>query len=121
MEQNCLIYLLLIQMRETTEDGSLKVLLQILYGQYLILGAFGSYIHVLDLKTTYFCRKKNQLHFPMDKCQNSADSYAKNTPKASKYFSQICLPKLKSFEFLKKKISLGVRSPCKNGLKTQKN
>ena len=26
-----------------TEDGSVKALLQILYGQYLILGAFGSY------------------------------------------------------------------------------
>ena len=27
---------------ETTEDGSTEALLQILYGQYLILGVFGS-------------------------------------------------------------------------------
>ena len=49
----------------STKDGSVKALTQILYGQNLILGAFGSY--VLDLKTKAFCRKKNQLHFPMDK------------------------------------------------------
>ena len=39
----------------TTEDGSVNAVPQILYGQYLILGA------------KFFCRKKNQLHFPIDK------------------------------------------------------
>ena len=29
---------------KTTEDGSTEALLQILYGQYLILGVFGSYM-----------------------------------------------------------------------------
>ena len=48
-----------------TEDGSTEALLQILYGQYLILGVFGSY--VLDQETKVFCWKKNQLHFPTDK------------------------------------------------------
>ena len=31
-------------MLKFTEDGSMKALLQILYGQYLILGVFGSYM-----------------------------------------------------------------------------
>ena len=42
---------------------------------------FGSIceLYVLDLKTKVFCKKKNQLHFPMDKgrnsqCQNSANT-----------------------------------------------
>ena len=41
-----------------------------------------------------------------------ADSLAENTPNASKKFSPICLPTPKSFGCLKKKLSLGVRSPC---------
>ena len=32
-----------------TEDGSTDAVPQFLYGQYLIFGAFGSYIYVLDL------------------------------------------------------------------------
>ena len=40
----------------------------------------------------------------------SADSPAENTPNASKNFSPKCLPKPKSSRFLKKKLSLGVRS-----------
>ena len=35
-------------------------------------------------------------------CQNSAYSLARNTPNASQNFSLICLPKPKSFKFLKK-------------------
>ena len=35
-------------------------------------------------------------------CQNSANILAENTPNASKNFSPICLPKPKSFKFLKK-------------------
>ena len=31
-----------VKMAATTEDGSTEALLQILYGQYLILGVFGS-------------------------------------------------------------------------------
>ena len=54
------------------------------------------------------------LHFPMHKtqCQNSTNILAENTTNASENFSPICLPKPKSFEFLKKKLSWGVRSPC---------
>ena len=37
-----------------TEDGSVNAVPQILYSQYLILGAFGSCIYVLDLKTQSF-------------------------------------------------------------------
>ena len=33
-----------LQMHYRTKDGSVKALLQILYGQYLILGTFGSYM-----------------------------------------------------------------------------
>ena len=39
------------------------------------------------------------------------DSPAKNTPNASKNFSQKCLHKPKSLRFLEKKLCLGVRSP----------
>ena len=35
-------------------------------------------------------------------CQNSAYNLARNTPNASYIFSPICLPKPKSFEFLRK-------------------
>ena len=44
-----------------TEDGIVNVVSQILY--------FGSIweLCVLDLKTKVFCRKENQLLFPMDK------------------------------------------------------
>ena len=42
---------------ETTEDGK--------FFTATILGAFRSY--VLDIKNKVFCRKQNQLHFPMDK------------------------------------------------------
>jgi hypothetical protein len=45
-----------------TEDGSVKALSQILYGQYHIWE-----LYVLDLKTKVFCRKKIQIHFPIDK------------------------------------------------------
>ena len=46
---------------------------------------------------------------------------AENTPNASKYFGPICLPKPKSLGFSKKKLSLGVCSPCfKWCKKTQK-
>ena len=51
----------------STEDGSVKTLLQILHGQYLILGAVGSYVYVLDLKAKFFCKIENKLHFPTDK------------------------------------------------------
>ena len=40
-----------------------------------------------------------------------ADKSAENTMSDSKDFSPICLPKPKSLGFLKKKFSLGVRSP----------
>jgi hypothetical protein len=96
---------------DATEDGNVKALLQILYDQYLILGALGSYIYVLDLKTKFFCRKKNHPWTRDSQCQNRANSLAEKTPNASKNFSPICLPKPKSFEFLKKS-SLGVGSPC---------
>ena len=46
----------------STEGGSVKALFQILYGQYHIWE-----LYVLDLRTQVFCRKKNQIHFPMDK------------------------------------------------------
>ena len=45
-----------------------------------------------------------------------ADSPAKNTPNASKNFSPKCLPKPKNSRFLKKKLSLGVRSLCLHAL-----
>ena len=44
-----------------TKDGSVNAVPQILCSQYLILGAFGSLVYVLDLKTKVFCRKENQL------------------------------------------------------------
>ena len=40
-----------------------------------------------------------------------ADSPVENTSNVSKNFSPKCLPKPKSSRFLKKKLSLGVRSP----------
>ena len=41
-----------------------------------------------------------------------ADSLAENTPNVQNDFGPICLPKPKSLGFSKKKLSLGVRSPC---------
>ena len=61
-----------------TDDGRVKAIFQILYGQYY------KWIHTV-------CRKNNQVHFPMDK--NCADSLAENTPNASKIFS----PKVTDF------------------------
>ena len=86
-----------------TEDGSTEALLQILYGQYLILE-----LYVLDLKTRVFWRKRFSYTFPWTRdshCQNSANSLAGNSQNAPQNFSPICLPKPKSFEFLKKALS----------------
>ena len=68
---------------------------------------FGSIweLHVLDLKIKVFGRKKPIYIFPWTRdsqCQNSANSLAGNTQNAPQNFSPICLPKPKSFEFLKK-------------------
>ena len=55
---------------------------------------------------SFFVGKRTSYTFPWTRdsqCQNSANSLAENTPNASKNFSPICLPKPKSFEFLKKK------------------
>ena len=41
-----------------------------------------------------------------------ADSSAENSPNAPKFICPNCLPKPKSLNFNKKKVSLGVRSPC---------
>ena len=111
-----LAYAAMIQL---TEDGSVKA--PKFFTANII---FGSYLGVLDLKTKVFCRKMKQIHFPMDKgmdsqCQNSADSLAENSPNASKNFSTICLPKPKSFRFLKKKLPPGcppADSSCRVGL-----
>ena len=46
-------------------------------------------------------------------------SSAENTPNDPKIFSPICLPKHKSLGFLKKKLSLGVHSPCMKSLSLQ--
>ena len=54
---------------------------------------------------SFFLGKRTSYIFPRTRdsqCQNSANSLAENTPNASKNFSPICLPKPKSFEFLKK-------------------
>ena len=87
----------------STEDGSVKALLQILYS-HLILGAFG-----------FFCRKKNQLHFPMDKgLTHSAKIVLIVWPKIpqmpQKISAQFVCPSSKVSDFWKKKLSLGVRS-----------
>ena len=53
----------------------------------------------------FFVGKRTSYSFPWKKkslCQNSAYTLARNTPNASKNFGPICLPKPKSFEFLKK-------------------
>ena len=75
-----------------------------IYGQYHIWDLFGIW-DLLGLKTKFFVGKTTNYIFPWKRdsqCQNSADSLAENTPNASKNFSPICLPKPKSFGFLKK-------------------
>ena len=47
---------------EVTDNERVMAISQILYGQYDTWGMFGIYI-----KTKVFCRKNNQIHFPMDK------------------------------------------------------
>ena len=96
-----------IQRRRKCEGSSPNSLRSISY--------FGSIweLYVLDLKAKVFVGKITNYIFPWTgdlQCQNSANSLAENTPNASKYFSPICLPKPKIFDFLKKELSLGVRS-----------
>ena len=62
------------------------------------------YLYVFGLKTKVLCRKKNQIHFPMDK-----GTYPQMPQKISAHF--VC-PSPKVRNFWKKKLSLGVRSPC---------
>ena len=50
----------LLKLEKFTEDGSVKALPQILYGQYDI-----QELYILDLKTKVFCSKMNQIHLPM--------------------------------------------------------
>ena len=57
------------------------------------------------------CRNNGWIMENMDK-ELTVPKWAENTPNASKNFSPKCLPKPKSSRFLKKKLSLGVRSPC---------
>ena len=49
---------------ESTDDGCVKAISQILYSQYHIWDIF--VIYVLVLKTKVFGRKNNQLNFPID-------------------------------------------------------
>ena len=82
-----------------TDDGRVMAIAQIDYRQYDIWDIFG--IGVRPEKQ-FFVGKTTKYIFPGTQCQNSDDSLAKNTPNAPKNFSPICLPKPKSFEFLKK-------------------
>ena len=61
-------------------------------------------------KDLAFCRNNSLIMENMDK-EFTVPKWANNTPNASKHFSPKCLPKPKSSRFLKKKLSLGVRSP----------
>ena len=91
-----------------TKKGSVKALLQIIYGQYFILGSFGSFTF-RPKKPKSFTEKRTSYIFPWtrdSKCQNSAYSLARNTSIALWNFSPICLPETKSSSLLKKKLSL---------------
>ena len=97
-----------------TKVGSEKALFQFFLWPISYSGVIWE-LYVIDLKTKFFVEKEPDTFSHgqgthVSQCQNSADSFAKNTLSASKNFSTICLPKPKSF-YLKKK-NLGVRSPC---------
>ena len=59
-------------------------------------------LYVLDLKTKVFCRKKNQLHFRMEECQNSANSLPKIPQLPHKISAQFVCPSPKVSNFWKK-------------------
>ena len=74
-------------------------------------------IFVLGLKTKVFCRKNNQIHFPMDKGLAVPKWALIVRPKIpqmpQKYISPICLPpKPKRLGYHWKKASSDVRGPC---------
>ena len=76
---------------------------------------FAIYLGFICLNPRSFVGKTTKYIFPWTRdsqCQNSFDSFAENTPNVSKNLSPNCLPNPKILGFLKKKLSLGVRSPC---------
>ena len=72
-------------MARATEDGSMDSVPQILYGQYLILGVFGSYMFKTK-KPNFFVEKGTCYSFQWTRdsqWQNSTYSLARNTQNAS--------------------------------------
>ena len=97
-----------------TEDGSTDTVPQILYGQYLILGGFGSCIFQTK-KSKFFCRKDNQLLFPMDKgltVPKQCLQFGQKYPKCLIKFRPNLSAQAQKFQIFEKKLSLDVRCPC---------
>ena len=77
---------------------------------------FGSIweLYVLDLKTNVFCRKKIQLHFPMNKgltVPKQCQQFGRKQPKCPPKFQPNLSAQAQKFRIFEKKLSLDVRCP----------
>ena len=77
---------------------------------------FGSIweLYVLDLKTNVFCRKKIQLHFPMNKgltVPKQCQQFGWKQPKCPPKFQPNLSAQAQKFRIFEKKLSLGVHCP----------
>ena len=99
----------IICIKYSTDDGRVKVISEIFYGQYQIWELFESCMF-LGLKTKIFCRNKlkTQNHGQRTHSAKMGTLHctlAENTQNHSTYFDLICLPKPKILGFSKKNLS----------------